>query len=202
MNVLHAVWTASQTGVTHPKTKRCYAMCWWESCACLGWGQKPWKREKLLVRWSILNFAAQVEKEKALQSVEKLLLLVKTKRPPGAELMSSVGGRKTTRQIDLEEQVSFSTSPRLESADWAEQAQFESGERHACKSRPLGSLWSFPAATLVQWRDKSNDTRWVCLVQVRTDWPHWIEVFSWSGTSRRLEETFTLRKVLIPIQFV
>lgn len=85
-------------------------MCWWESRAAVGWGQKPWKRERLLVCWFVLSFAAQVEK-KTLQSVEKLFSLAKAKgrgalSPWAREKKTDAGHKVATVQ------VRFGSSPK------------------------------------------------------------------------------------------
>lgn len=88
-------------------------MCWWETCASVGWGQKPWKRERLLVCWFVLSLAAQVEK-KTLQSVEKLFSLAKAKGrgalgPWAREKKNDAGHKVATVQ------VRFGSSP---TEDW------------------------------------------------------------------------------------
>lgn len=66
-------------------------------------GQKPWKREKLLVRWSIVNFAAQVEKKNPAVS-GKAAPAGENKRPPGEDAVRRVdelGGKKNDTENKL-----------------------------------------------------------------------------------------------------
>lgn len=110
-------------------------MCWWESCASVGWGQKPWKRERLLVCWFVLSFAAQVEK-KTLQSVEKLFSLAKAKGR--GRWVHELGRKKTTRDTKLQQcRCASAAHRRLASADSAKKVRFESRGRDVHGRRRL-----------------------------------------------------------------
>lgn len=135
--------------------------CWWESCASGGWGQKPWKRERLLVHCSIVSFPAQVEKKNPCSQWKSWLPFV---------LLAKTKGRGARRETNSQQcRCASATHRSLAGADSAKKIRFESRGRHVHGRRRLvflhwnGSRSSLrwdsarePAAILVIWGSTSH----------------------------------------------